>query len=230
MITPNINDRNPQRTVLIAGATGLVGREILAALLRDASIGQIHCIGRRPPPVLHPKLIAHQVAFDNLPILPAVQDVYIALGTTIKVAGSQAAFKAVDLDAVVAVAQACHAQGAVRLGVVSAIGANPRSAIFYSRIKGQMEQALSQIGYESTVFVRPSLLAGQREQLGQAPRWGERIGLKLAPLINPLIPANYRAVTAQDVACGLIQAVQEGKPGVRCLLSGVLQGAAARHH
>lgn len=214
------------RSALLAGATGLVGREILAGLLQDKNVAQVHCIGRRPPPVQHPKLIAHQVDFNHLGKLPAVQDVYIALGTTIKVAGSKEAFKAIDLDAIVAVARACKAQGAVRLGVVSAMGADPKSLIFYSRIKGEMEQALSSLGYESTVFVRPSLLAGQREQLGQAPRWGERIGLLLAPLVNPLVPANYRAVQAQDVALALIHALKQAQPGVRCLLSGELQGVA----
>jgi uncharacterized protein YbjT (DUF2867 family) len=229
MPTPFKNTTEKQRAVLLAGATGLVGREILNALLQDATVAHIHCIGRRAPTLHHPKLIAHHVDFANLPTLPAVHDVYIALGTTIKVAGSQAAFKAIDLDAIVAVARACKAQDAVRLGVVSAIGADAHSRIFYSRIKGQMEQALTALGFESTVFVRPSLLTGAREELGQAPRWGERISLILAPLLNPLIPANYRTVAAQDVAYALIQAVQEGKPGVRCLMSGALHGAAARH-
>jgi uncharacterized protein YbjT (DUF2867 family) len=220
---------NKQRTVLLAGATGLVGREILAALLLDATVAQIHCIGRRAPPIQHPKLTVHLVDFQNLPSLPVVQDVYIALGTTIKTAGSRAAFQAIDLDAIVAVARTCKVQGAARLGVVSAMGADPQSRIFYSRIKGQMEQALTKLNYESTVFVRPSLLTGARAQLGQAPRWGEQIGLKLAPLIHPLIPAHYRAVAARDVAYALIQAVEEGKPGVRCILSGDLQGAADRY-
>jgi uncharacterized protein YbjT (DUF2867 family) len=223
-MAPTLTPPHPSgRIALLAGATGLVGREILTALLQDTSVAQVHCIGRRPPPVQHKKLIVHRVAFDYLTTLPFVQDVYIALGTTIKVAGSKAAFKAIDLDAVVAVARACKVQGAQRLGVVSAMGADPQSPIFYSRTKGEMEQALTALSYESTVFVRPSLLAGQREQLGQAPRWGERIGLLLARLMNPLVPANYRAVQAIDVAQALMNTLKQGQPGVRCLLSGELQ-------
>ena len=212
----------------MAGATGLVGREVLAALLADSSVAAVHCVGRRAPPVQHPKLIFHKVDFQKLGTLPAVHEVFIALGTTIKVAGSKAAFKAIDLDAIVAVAKGCHAQGAARLGVVSAMGADPKSSIFYSRIKGEMEQQLEAIGYETTIFVRPSLLAGKREELDQAPRWGERITLWVTPIINPLVPANYRAVEAKDVAYALVNAVKKGKRGVTRMLSGELQGAAAK--
>ena len=217
------------RVVLVAGATGLVGREVLAALLADNSVAKVHCVGRSAPPLEHPKLLAHTVDFKQLGKLPPVQDVYIALGTTIKVAGSQAAFKAIDLDAVVNIARACHAQGASRIGVVSAMGADAKSSVFYNRIKGEMEQAVSAIGFESTVFVRPSLLAGQREKLNQALRLGERIGLVAASLLNPLIPANYQAVQASDVAAALVKAVKQSKPGITCLLSGALQGAAHAH-
>ena len=204
-----------------------MGREVLAALLADNSVATVHCVGRRAPPLQHAKLVAHTVDFKKIGTLPAVHDVYIALGTTIKVAGSKEAFKAIDCDAIVAIARACHKQGATRLGVVSAMGADAKSGIFYSRIKGEMEDALKAIGYQTTVLVRPSLLAGQREELNQAPRWGERLTLIAAPFINPLIPANYRAVQAKDVAYALIKAVKQGKPGVTCLMSGDLHGAAS---
>ena len=214
---------------MVAGATGLVGREVLAALLADSTVSTVHCVGRNAPPIRSLKLVAHKVDFQYIGKLPPVQDVYIALGTTIKVAGSQAAFKAIDFDAVVAIARACHAQGARRLGVVSAMGADANSGVFYNRIKGEMEAALAGIGFETTVFVRPSLLAGQREKLNQAPRLGERIGLVAAACLNPIIPANYRAVQAKDVGYALVNAVRQAKPGVTCLLSGALQGAAHAH-
>ena len=214
------------RVVLVAGATGLVGREVLAALLADKSVATVHCVGRRAPQLQNAKLVTHTVDFKKIGKLPAVHDVYIALGTTIKVAGSKDAFKAIDYDAIVAVAQACKAQGAIRLGVVSAMGADAKSSIFYSRIKGDMENTLSDMGFESTVFVRPSLLAGHREELNQKPRWGERLSLLAAPLINPLIPANYRSVQAKDVAYALIKSVKQGKLGVTCLMSGDLQGSS----
>ncbi|MGH8821974.1 MAG: NAD(P)H-binding protein, partial [Rhodoferax sp.] len=132
-------DQVAARVALVAGATGLVGREVLAALLADKTYSAIHCVGRRAPPISHPKLTCHTVDFGALPVLPHTDDVYIALGTTIKIAGSQAAFRAVDYEAVVAVAQAARSSGATRLGVVSAMGASARSAVFYNRVKGEME-------------------------------------------------------------------------------------------
>src|SRR5690349_4514829 len=110
--------RMPGRTVILAGATGLVGREILAGLLADRGVDAVHSLGRRAPEVEHPRLTAHVVDFSALPPLPPAHEVYLALGTTIKVAGSQAAFRAVDHDANLAVARAAQAAGARRAGLV----------------------------------------------------------------------------------------------------------------
>jgi len=176
-------------------------------------------------PIQHPKLVQHTVDFKALPALPAVDDVFIALGTTIKVAGSQAAFRAVDFEAVVAVALAAKSSGATKLGVVSAMGADPKSSIFYNRTKGEMEEALASIGFDSLVIARPSMLAGDREALGQPARIGERIALAVSKFLKPLIPANYRAIPARDVAYALITAVKTGQPGVQRLLSGSMHAA-----
>lgn len=214
------------RVALVAGATGLVGREVLAVLLADKSYSKVICVGRRVPPLQHPKLVQHTVDFQAVAPFTAlshVDDVFIALGTTIKVAGSQAAFRAVDFDAVMAVARAARAQGATKLGVVSAMGANPKSAIFYNRVKGEMEQAIAPLGFKRLVIARPSMLAGDREALEQATRMGERIGLLATRWLNPLIPNNYRSIQASDVAKALVKAVQSGKPGVQVLLSGEMQ-------
>jgi uncharacterized protein YbjT (DUF2867 family) len=212
------------RSVLVAGASGLVGQEIVAALLADKTVGVIHCIGRRSLGLKHPRLQSHVVDFAALPALPDVEECFIALGTTIKVAGSQAAFRAIDLDAVVAVAKAAQSAGATKVGVVSAMGANPQSRVFYNRIKGEMELALTNMGLTSLVIARPSLLDGNRSALGQPDRGGEGIGLWLTRRLRPLIPVNYRAILAKDVADALIQAVQTGKPGVVTLMSGQMQG------
>ena len=215
---------NHGRVVLVAGATGLVGREILAALLADKTVAAVHCIGRRAIDVKHPKLTSHVVELNALPTLPKVDECFIALGTTIKVAGSQAAFQAVDLDAVVAVASAALSSGAKKLGVVSAMGADARSRVFYNRIKGEMEQSLARMGFNSLVIARPSLIDGDRAALGQSERAGEGVGLLLARGLRPLLPANYRAIPARDIAHALIRAVQAGLPGVVTLLSGQMQG------
>jgi uncharacterized protein YbjT (DUF2867 family) len=210
----------------VAGATGLVGQAVLAALLTDKRYAAVHCVGRRAPPIQHPKLIGHVLDLPGLKKLPGiahVDDVFIALGTTIKVAGSQAAFRAVDFDAVVAVARAAKAAGASRLGVVSAMGASPRSSVFYSRVKGEMEEALAQLGYQTLVIARPSMLAGDRAALAQPERAGEHLALLATRWLKPLIPANYRAIAGEAVARALINAVQQTEQGQRVLLSGEMQ-------
>lgn len=214
------------RVAMVAGATGLVGREILAALLADKSVRLVHSVGRRKIDLQHPKLVQHGVDFANLTDLPAVDDVFIALGTTLKVAGSQAAFRAVDLDAVVALARAARAQGATQLGVVSAMGASARSPIFYNQVKGEMEAAVSELGYASVSIAQPSMLAGDRAALEQPLRSGEQVALRVTRWFKPLIPANYQSVQAADVAAGLLHAVRTNKPGVHRVLSGALQGAS----
>lgn len=212
------------RVVLVAGATGLVGREILADLLADKAVAAVHCVGRRPMDIQHAKLTSHVVDFASLPALPKVDECFIALGTTIKVAGSQEAFRALDLKAVEAVALAVKRSGATKLGVVSAMGADTSSRVFYNRIKGEMELSLARMGFKSLVIARPSLIDGDRAALGQAGRAGEGLGLKLARGLGPLLPANYRAIKASDIAHALIRHVKAGVPGVVTLMSGEMQG------
>ena len=207
---------------MLAGASGLVGREILQGLLADDSVAAVHTLGRRELPVRHPKLTQHRVDFKALPALPRVGEAFVALGTTIKVAGSQEAFRAVDFQAVLAVAQAAKAAGAARLGVVSAMGANPRSPIFYNRVKGDMEAALSALGFETLVIARPSFLAGDRQAVGQPLRSGEKLALNVSRWLSPVIPANYGSVAARSVAQGLLRTVPVTQ-GRRVILSGELR-------
>jgi uncharacterized protein YbjT (DUF2867 family) len=208
---------------VVAGATGLVGRAVLARLLADKSYSAVHAAGRRAPDLQHPKLVVHVApSFSNLK-LPPVDDVFIALGTTIKAAGSAAAFRAVDFDAVVSVARAARLAGAKRLGVISAMGADSKSRVFYSRVKGEMEDAVTALGFEAIVIARPSLLAGDRDALKQADRAVEKMSLFAMNLFKPLVPANYRPVEAGDVAEALVDAVQAADSGTRVLLSSELQ-------
>jgi uncharacterized protein YbjT (DUF2867 family) len=215
------------QVVLIAGASGLVGKQLLTLLLQDSACHEVHSLVRKPSGLQHAKLREHVVDFAKLetsaPALPKVDEVFICLGTTIKVAGSQAAFRAVDFDAVVAVARMGIAQAATKLGVISAMGASPKSGVFYSRVKGEMEQAVSALGFESVTLVRPSFLAGDRESLQQTSRPGEKIALAAMKLFNPLIPKNYQAVQARDVAQALLRGVRQARAGTRVLLSGDLQ-------
>lgn len=211
-----------QRTALVAGATGLVGREILQGLLADGGVSAVHALVRRPLVFEHAKLTTHVVDFAALPQLPRVDEVYLALGTTIKVAGSQEAFRAVDFDANLAVARAALAAGARRLGLVSAMGADAHSSIFYSRVKGELEEALAQLGYQGVVVARPSMLAGDRIALGQPERSGEVLALRLSRWLRPLIPRTYRSIQAADVARALLRAVPKAQ-GQQVLSSGEMQ-------
>lgn len=218
------------RTALIAGATGLVGRALLPLLLAGKRYRHVHVLLRRPVADLETdrKLQVHQVDFAHLPPLPAVDDVYITLGTTIKLAGSEAAFRRVDFDFVVDTARAARACGATRLGVVSALGADAKSRAFYNRVKGEMEGAVARLGFESVVIARPSLLLGDRAALGQPPRQGEIWASRLLGPLRSLVPKGVRPIPARAVASALLAATLAAKPGVRVLPSGAMIGAASR--
>lgn len=209
------------RTALLAGATGLVGRELLRQMVEAPHYSRIHVLLRRPVPELTglDKVQTQQVDFDALPALPAVDDVLIALGTTIKAAGSRQAFRRVDHDYVVAVARAARAAGARRLGLVSALGADSSSRVFYNRVKAEAEQAVCEQGYESVVIARPSLLLGDREALGQAPRRGEVVARRVLGPLAKLVPAAVRPVEASAVASALLEHLQTTPPGVERIAS-----------
>lgn len=215
------------RIALLAGATGLIGRELLPLLLQDsARYAKVHLLLRRAVPDLprHRRLAVHQVEFGALPAsFPAVDDVYIALGTTIKTAGSQAAFRAVDFDAVVNTARAARAAGATRLAIVSALGADAKSSVFYNRVKGEMQAAVAELGYVSVVIAQPSLLIGNREALGQKARPGEVWATRLLRPVMGLVPASVRPIEAGTVARALLRAMIDSEPGVRELPSAQLQ-------
>jgi uncharacterized protein YbjT (DUF2867 family) len=216
------------RTVAVAGASGLVGRAILQGLLADDGVTAVHALGRRPLELQHEKLRFHQVSFTDpaalRAALPPLDEAYLALGTTIKVAGSQEAFRAVDFDANLAVARAALAAGARNLGLVSAMGADARSRIFYNHVKGELEEAVGGLGFAGLVIARPSFLAGDREALGQPVRGGEKLALRVSRMLRPLIPANYRSIAAADVAAALLRNVPRA-PGRLVLASGAMQGA-----
>ena len=213
------------RIALLAGASGLVGRHLLAQLLESPSYRHVHVLLRRNVAGMpsQPKLSIHLVDFDRPSALPAVDDVYIALGTTIKVAGSQAAFRRVDFDAVVNTARAARAAGARRLLVVSALGADAGSRVFYNRVKGEMQQAVTKLGYESVVIAQPSLLMGNRATLGQPLRPGEVWALRLMRPFTSWLSLGVRPIQAEAVARSMLRAAITCEPGVTMLTSREMQ-------
>jgi len=214
------------RTALLAGATGLVGRALLPMLLASNHYRKVHVLLRRKVPDIKAsaKLKVHKIDFALLPAeFPRVDDVFIALGTTIKVAGSQPAFRQVDFDFVVNTARAARAAGATRLAVVSALGADAKSRIFYNRVKGEMQDAISQLGYESVVIAQPTMLLGDRAALGQPARSGELWAARLLGPLGRIVPEGVRPIPAGVVASALVAAILDAKRGVRVLKSGAMQ-------
>ncbi len=213
---------------MVAGATGLVGQALVKQLLADTDCSHVHALARRASLQATPKLTTHVVDFTKLGPLPPVDTLLIALGTTIKLAGSKDAFRAVDFDAVIAVARMAHANGARAVGMVSAMGASANSSVFYSRTKGEVEDAVKSIGFERIVIARPSFIGGDRAALKQADRPGEGLALVAMRLFGPLIPSNYRTVDADTIAASLIQQTRAPAVGTLTLLPGELALAAKR--
>jgi uncharacterized protein YbjT (DUF2867 family) len=146
-----------------------------------------------------------------------VDAVFCALGTTIRKAGSQEAFRKVDFDYPLAVARAGRAQGARHFLLVSAMGASARSSVFYSRVKGELEDAILALGYPSVTIARPSVLLGDRDE--------RRPGEELAKKIGWLFPNRWRPVEAASVAAALVQALRRARPGVEVLENAALRAA-----
>lgn len=207
----------------LAGATGLIG-QAFAAQWRGP--GALHLLVRRPLSAATPLQQVHVVDFaalPQLPALPAADAACCCLGTTIQAAGSQAAFRAVDHDAVLAFAKAARAAGVRRFAVVSALGADAASGVFYNRVKGEMEAGLAALGFPSLVIARPSLLTGDRGALGQPQRPLERLALAFSAPLAALVPKAWRPIAAARVARALQRALDEARPGVRIIESGELQ-------
>lgn len=208
-----------QPVALLVGATGLVGQQCLQLLTQDPAVDAVRALVRRPLPSASPRVQVCVADFDRLEAHTewlAADWVFCALGTTIAKAGSRAAFRQVDFDYPLQVAQLAKAQGARHFLLVSALGANARSRVFYSRVKGELEEAIAALGFESVTFAQPSFLAGERAEV----RLGERIALKL----GCLMPERYRPVQAHQVALALLRAAKAGRPGVRILSNTEMRG------
>lgn len=203
------------RTALLAGATGLVGSHVLDELLADGTWSHVVTVGRRTTDRRHEKLeqrILDLSAIEAHGDLPHADDVFCCLGTTIKQAGSQDAFRRVDHDFVLGLARAGLRMGATQFLLVSAIGADPDARVFYSRVKGEVEAAVRALPYRAVQIFRPGLLLGRRTEF----RAGERIAMSLAPIAQPLLIGplrRYRSIRASDVARAMVRIAREAPRG-----------------
>ncbi len=209
------NSSTQNRTALLAGATGAVGRHLLAKLLADDRYTEVHVLSRRPIAAAESKLHVHEIDFERLDKYAAlfdVDDVFCCLGTTMKQAGSREAFRRVDHDYVVRLAQLANEGGAQRFLMISAVGAHPKSMFFYSRVKGETEQEVMAAGPHIVHILRPSLLLGERKE----HRPGEEISKQIMPLFNPLLGGplkKYRGIQAEAVAQKLLDLALHGGSG-----------------
>jgi uncharacterized protein YbjT (DUF2867 family) len=198
-------------TLWLAGASGLVGGAVLERLLGDAAFARIVSTARRALPREHPKLVQATVSFTDAATfaeLPAPQVAFCCLGTTIKKAGSPAAFRAVDHDAVVLFAKAARDKGARVFVHVSSLGADARSRTLYSSVKGQVEEAVSRLGFDSVVALRPSILDGDRADSRPLERLGLAFGRALGPVLG-----KYRPTPADAVAEVMVALAKSAPPG-----------------
>jgi len=199
---------------LLAGATGLVGGECLRLLAADDAISVVRVLVRRPlpPQGKGPRVKELRTDFADLHGHPEwfrVDWAFCALGTTMKKAGSREAFRRVDYDYPLAIAKAARAQGVSHFLLVSAMGANALSPIFYNRVKGELEEAVRALGFASLTIARPSLLLGDRQE------W--RMGEEVAKRIGWLFPSGSRPVKASQVASALVHAAHDPARGVHVL-------------
>ena len=203
------------RTALLAGATGLVGSHVLDELTGDDTWSHVVTVGRRATDRRHEKLEQRVVDLSAIAAqsdLPHADDVFCCLGTTIKQAGSQDAFRRVDHDFVLGLARAGLQIGATQFLLVSAIGADPQARVFYSRVKGEVESAVRALPYRAIQIFRPGLLLGNRAEF----RLGERIAMYLAPMAQPLLLGplrRYRSIQASDVARAMVRLAREAPRG-----------------
>jgi uncharacterized protein YbjT (DUF2867 family) len=208
-------------TVWIAGASGLVGGHALDALLDDPGFERVVSFGRRELERTHPKLDQRRVDFAGFDAgdAAAPEVAVCALGTTIKKAGSKEAFRAVDHDAVLAFARAAKERGAGAFVVVTALGADARSSVFYNRVKGEVESTLEELGFESLTVLQPSLLLGDRQE----SRTGEHIAIVASRLLAPLLrPLRSRPIEALTVGRAAARLAIEARPGTQRIHSGDL--------
>ncbi len=195
------------KSALLVGSTGLVGSQLLLLLLETEYYSKVSILVRKPVELVHPKLTVHVVDFDFLDkykSLIEADDIFCCLGTTIKTAGSQYAFYKVDYEYSAAIARIAKENGATSFSLISAMGANKNSTIFYNRVKGEIEFAVSEIGFEKVLIYRPSLLLGERKEF----RLGEKIGVFFAPILNLFLIGSlkkYKPVQAETVAKSMFQ-------------------------
>lgn len=201
------------KTALVAGSTGLIGSQLLDLLLKDDYYSKVIAISRKKLEINNPKLVNVVCELDQLSKLSTeliADDVFCCLGTTMKVAKSKEKFRAVDFDAPLTLAKIVKENGANKFLLISALGANKSSSIFYNQVKGEVEEAIRQIGLDTFHIVRPSLLIGPRKE----QRSGEEAAILFYKIFGWLIPQKYKGIESIKVAKAMLSLAKENQSGV----------------
>ena len=192
------------KTALIAGASGLIGKELVQKLISSDDYRLVYSLVRKKSGVVHAKIREMIIDFDKIGEIifdETIDDVFCTLGTTMKQAGSRENFKKVDYEYVIALANRGKQSGASKFLVISAMGADPKSSVFYSQVKGMTEEVLKHTGFKQLVIFRPSLLLGKRDKA----RFAERLSGFFMKAFNLIIPDNYKAIEAEKVAESMLK-------------------------
>jgi uncharacterized protein YbjT (DUF2867 family) len=209
------------RVALVAGSTGLIGSQLLELLLGDSRYSKVIALSRRPLSISHVKLenvVMEASALENHRELKA-NDVFCCLGTTIKQAKTKEAFRKIDFDYPLGLASLLKSNGANQFLLVSALGADKNSRIFYNQVKGEVEEAIDKVGYTSYHIFRPSLLIGPRKEA----RAGEDAAKVVYKIFGFMIPDKYKGIESIKVARAMLSFAKEDKPGKFIHESGRLQ-------
>jgi len=213
------------KTALIAGATGLVGSELLQQIINESSYDKVHILVRKEIEIKSDKVVQHIVNFDELDkfeINDSINHIFCTLGTTIKKAKTKENFRKVDYDYVLALAKKAKDWNAEKFLVVSSLGANAKSKIFYNRVKGEIEKALSELKLNHLFIFRPSLLMGNRKE----NRGGEKSAIAVYKIINPLFIGKlkkYKGIQASQVAKAIMLTAIQNEEKFKILESDEIQ-------
>lgn len=217
--------RSSNKRALVIGATGLIGKQVVQQLLESSSYDLVRVIIRRSTNWEDSRVDQQIISFDqlrNYADLFDVDEVFCCLGTTMKKAQTKENFRKVDFEYPLIAAELAKQSGVSKFLIVTAMGADPNSIFFYSRVKGELEQHLLTLDFPAIHIFRPSLLLGEREEF----RFGESVAAKISPVVNPLLPKRYQAIQGSVVAKAMIRAAASTANGTQIYMSDQIEQLA----